>query len=711
MMSRVDNPRPTARPILIRYRYCDRCRLEWPPDTSHCPNCCLWLGETPRERTDWQIVPAVAPPVSVIGRYGNVRTIAVAIRVNGGKPSADSLRRIGGALRILFAPFGTGMLGVECEGWLVWTDQPARPAFLMARAFVDRMKAALSDLQGMLSAGTRLHWGAWVDDCILRLGGTPVRPQISDTSARALFDFEPGDMLLTTEPIFRANLRWENFVCIPARRREGGTRDGYRWLDRKRPSAIDHARVPDASAFVGRETELSVLEQGYQRGGGAVQAIVAQAGTGKTRLVSAWIAQHPGRTVLRANFSIFGGDLPSFVAQLVPLPEGSLAVPALVDVVTTAIVRDGVDVLVLDDLHWADDESWTFLRTLLSAAPGMMRLIVLCTRPGPGIDDALATLRPDSVMRLPPLPPVDTAALARQLGAEPRIVGVAAESGGNPLYIEHVVAWSKEVGAVDRPIPATLHEAVLARLDWLERVRLGHVRRRASVAPGWMRDEVAGELDAIERDIGLWLDRLETGDYADRVATSAYLGRLERIEFELFVTAAIIGRPRPRSPRLREAIDRLLIGSAGVLLADMETRSKGEEDPALAQEAERAGLCAADHYLWETALRFLTIAHDAAPAWRKEDLAERIRTIRVLVGRDPFVPRRRDIVRDLDCNPSVTALGLPKVWLALAERFQDADYASRAACTARAIGAGGLVAAAERAAERFMPSPVANATG
>ena len=714
MMCRADDLTLTALPVLIRYRYCDRCRREWPADTSHCPNCCLWLDDAPRERTDWQVVPTVDRPAGVARRYENVRTVAVAIRLTGGKPTADVLERIGSALPALFVPFGAGILGVTSEGWLAWTDQPARPAFLMARAFADRVNAALPDLQKMLPPGCRMHWGAWVDDCILRLARTPLGPQISEAAGRALFDFQPGDMLLTTEPIFGINLRWENFVCIPARRHDGGVRDGYRWLDRKRPSAIDHARVADAAAFLGRETELNGVEQAYRRPGGAVQAIIAEAGTGKTRLVNAWIAQHPGTHVLRANFSIFGGDLPSFVAQMVTLPEGSHEVPVLVDTVATAIVRDRVDVLVLDDLHWADDESWRFLRALLSAARRMVRLIVVCTRPGPRVDSELATLRPDSVMRLPPLPPVDTAALALALGAEPRIVRIAAESGGNPLYIEHLVAWSKEAGRADRPIPATLHEAVLARLDWLEQVRVGHVRRRASLAPGWMREEVAGELAAIESDIGLWLDRLETGDYADRVLTSAYLGRLKRIEFELFVTAAIIGRARPRSPRLREAIDRLLIGSAGVLLADMEARSAAgqrKENAALAQEAEHAGLCAAEHYLWDIALRFLAVAREALPAWRRAELAERIRTIRVLVGRDPFVPRRRDIVSELECHPSITPLGLPESWLALAEHFQDADYAARGACAARAIGAGGLAAMADQAIVRLMPQPVANATG
>jgi hypothetical protein len=68
MMRRADDPTLAARLILIHYRYCDRCRREWPPETLHSPNCCLWLGEIPRERPDWQFVPAVGLPMATLNQ-------------------------------------------------------------------------------------------------------------------------------------------------------------------------------------------------------------------------------------------------------------------------------------------------------------------------------------------------------------------------------------------------------------------------------------------------------------------------------------------------------------------------------------------------------------------------------------------------------------------------------------------------------------------
>lgn len=75
-----------------------------------------------------------------------------------------------------------------------------------------------------------------------------------------------------------------------------------------------------------------------------------------------------------------------------------------------------------------------------------------------------------------------------------------------------------------------------------------------------------------EIEIGLWLDRLEAGDYADRIEAVRYLVQLERLDCEIFVISMLAGRPRPRSSRLREAIERLLIGSADQILADLKRR-------------------------------------------------------------------------------------------------------------------------------------------
>lgn len=210
-----------------------------------------------------------------------------------------------------------------------------------------------------------------------------------------------------------------------------------------------------------------------------------------------------------------------------------------------------MDILVLDDLHWADAESWSFVAELLNARPAIGLLTLLCARPL--VAAQIAQLHPRVTNCLRPLPPEDAAALARRLGAPPATAAAAARlAEGNPLFVEHLVAWAAETGATDGPFPTSLHEVVLARINHLERVRLARLRQRASWSAGWMRGELVAELGTLEANVGLWLDRLESGDYADRAVVADYLGRLQRIEFELFMTAAVLGTARP--PRLFSAL-------------------------------------------------------------------------------------------------------------------------------------------------------------
>jgi AAA ATPase domain len=694
-------------PVTYHYRYCDRCRREWPAERMQCPECLLWLGPAPRERIEWQLAPS-SPESCTATCYENICAATIRLRLIGPCPADHHLRDVGALLHALFrfSSPTSDIVGVDDQGWLLWSSQGARQLFQMAVSLRDRLIRMTAELQQVVAPASRLRWGIWVDDCILPWGGTPPRPCISAAVARWLFDFEPDDLLLVTEAVFRSNRRWEHFVCIPARRHRSG--DGYRPLGQKHPSALDHAKVPDRTSFVGRLDELALLDAAWLGGEGASRcvAILAPAGAGKTRLVNAWLQQRPRMRSLRANFSIFGGDLAAFAAQLVELPEEPLTTGLLVERVVARLRKERVDVLVLDDLHWADDASCDFLQALLKARPTTGLLTLICARPG--ADAAVARLQPNMTLRLQPLPPEDTSELAQRLGATPPLVAAAAhEARGNPLYVEQLVAWASETHYVDGPYPTNLHEVVLARIAHLAQVRLHDLKRRASWLERWMRSDVATELDAIEREIGLWLDRLETGDYADRDVVAGYLERLHKVEFELFLAAALLGRPRPRSTRLREAIERLLLGSSDGVLADMTRRAEalqGREDLGLAEAAERAGDYARDNYRWVLARRFYQIAQRAGPIWTQSRMADRQRDIDRLLrepGMEAAEPEGGDIVAELERNPSVDAVRLPEVRLRLGRRFGARCYYLRALRAADEIGATGLRATIDRLLTRL----------
>jgi len=696
-----------CRPVTYHYRYCDRCRREWPSERVQCPQCLLWLGLAPRERIEWQLAPS-SPESCVPTCYENICAAAIVLRVIGPSPADRHLRDAAARLHALFrfSSPATDIVGVDNQGWLLWGRQGPRRLFQVVVSLCDRLIETVPALQQAVAPASRLRWGIWVDDCVLPWGGTPARPCISELLARRLFDFEPDDLLLVTEAVFRANRRWEHFVCIPARRHGNG--DGYRPLGQKHPSALDHAKVPDRTSFVGRVEELAQLDAAWRGGRGVSRcvAIIAAAGGGKTRLVNAWLQRHPQMRSLRANCSIFGGDLAAFAAQLVELPEEPLTAGLLIERVVARLRKERVKALVLDDLHWADEASWDFVHALLKSRPGSGLLTLICARPG--ADTRVALLQPEVTLRLQPLPPEDTTELAQRLGAPPAIVAAAArEAHGNPLYVEQLVAWASETHYVDGPYPTSLHEVVLVRIAHLGHARLRDLKQRASWSERWMRSDVAAELDAIETEIGLWLDRLEAGDYADRDVVAGYLERLHEVEFELFLVAALLGRPRPRSTRLREAIERLTLGCSDSVLADLVRRVEvlqGREDRGLAEAAERAGDYARDNYRWILAQRFYQIAQRAAPTWTQSRMADRQRDIDRFLGEpgmDVAQPDGGDILTELEREPSVDPVRLPDVWLRLGCRFGACCYYLRALHAAEAIGAVGLRAAIEQLLRRF----------
>ena len=131
----------------------------------------------------------------------------------------------------------------------------------------------------------------------------------------------------------------------------------------------------------------------------------------------------------------------------------------------------------------------------------------------------LADLR----VELPPLDPADRAALlAERLGELPEAIRahVACHAErGNPLYLDHLAEAIGE-GCANDALPGTLHEAVLARLDAL-------VTCARELARWPLRStDPRRELEALEQQLGDWLDRLETSDVADLATIGRYLARL-----------------------------------------------------------------------------------------------------------------------------------------------------------------------------------------
>jgi class 3 adenylate cyclase/tetratricopeptide (TPR) repeat protein len=124
-------------------------------------------------------------------------------------------------------------------------------------------------------------------------------------------------------------------------------------------------------------------------------------------------------------------------------------------------------VLVIEDLHWAEDALLEFVGSLNGNAG---RILIVCTA-RPDLDERRIPGEL-AVLRLGPLDPAEIAAVveARAGKALPADVGtnVIARAGGNPLFAEALVALILE-GGRERvaEVPATVDAIVAARLDAL----------------------------------------------------------------------------------------------------------------------------------------------------------------------------------------------------------------------------------------------------
>ncbi len=688
-----------VRAVAYTFRYCETCRREWPARHQSCPLCVRWLGDRPQERTEWQIVPerVHANASTEIPPGPDARVLvgasALVLRVLSVRPPDAALFRATPVLRtVLCAPASSSeVTGALCpiagQGWLFATTPGLRRAFLDALALEQRLRMALPQLAAIL--GGRIRFGIWLDQYLLPRDAAG-EPTVFLTASHALFDFEPDDLLLSSEEAYQTNRHFENFVCIPRRLLNGEETHGYRFLSHKRPSAQDHVLSADATPFVGRGQDLAFLDSCLEtsRITPLRVALIAEAGSGKTRLIREWRRRHPDLRVLGASFSLFGGGMAEFAAGLVELPANPRDPTSLCVAILDRIAVERTEVLALDDLHWADAESVAFVSALLESTTAHERLVLLLARPSGRA--VLESLAPEIERTLVPLPVPSLQDLAQQLIPSASVAAIAiARSGGNPLFLEQFAAWTMESGyAGEGEAPLNLHQVIAARIGLLSRVRLAAVRRALPRGGTGQREAIQRELDSLESEIGLWLDRLETADYGDRREVARHLIELERVDFELFIARTLAGRPRPRSGRLSEAIERLLSGSADSILADLTARARqpsSAERAEIYREAERAANVLMQHFRWSVARDFLALARDAAEPWQRPEATDRLRRCESRLSGAAINEAAILAGKDLDETPAVGALQLPAAWARLGLLYGSASCFRRAAEAAEAI--------------------------
>ncbi len=288
--------------------------------------------------------------------------------------------------------------------------------------------------------------------------------------------------------------------------------------------AAEHGLTP----HVGRSRELSVLSERFDdvcHGRGAVVLISGESGIGKSRLLhefrqrigdtADWreahclsfghaMALHPLVALLRRWFEVDEGDTDAVVAEKIdlaisrlgdsvararPYLRALLALPAdeaAVDAMTPQqrraetfealghlFARAGArrpQVVVLEDLQWADQATDSFLASFADSVPACRLLLVLVHRPGYAVP--LGERSDHSRLVLGPLSRDQMIELVRAVRADAGLPStveglIADKADGNPFYAEELAKMFRDTGVAES-VPQTIQDIIAARIDRLD---------------------------------------------------------------------------------------------------------------------------------------------------------------------------------------------------------------------------------------------------
>ncbi|MDN5934016.1 MAG: AAA family ATPase [Pseudonocardia sp.] len=235
----------------------------------------------------------------------------------------------------------------------------------------------------------------------------------------------------------------------------------------------------------GRDRELAALRAWLAAavaGHGRLALVAGEAGIGKTRLAQELARSAPDVPAVWGHCVDTDGAPPFWPwLQVLRALGQSYAAPAhapespqdrflAVDAVAAAVLARARPLLVVvDDLHWADESSLLVLRRLADHAPGASLLLVATLRDtGPPVIADLQRAPDAELVALGALGPDDVGRQLEALGA----TGVTAAevhdaTGGNPFFVREVARAVVDGTWTPGTAPRTVRAAVRARVDRL----------------------------------------------------------------------------------------------------------------------------------------------------------------------------------------------------------------------------------------------------
>ena len=387
-----------------------------------------------------------------------------------------------------------------------------------------------------------------------------------------------------------------------------------------------------------RDDALAVLAEGAAsaaRGEGRVVCISGEPGIGKTSLVRRFLDElGDGARVLVGTcddlsiprplgpFRDFAGSGVS--AELDDAVAAGAAPHEIQDLLVAELERPPrPTVLVLEDVHWADDATLDSITVLGRRIANLPAVLVLTYRggevpPGHALHAALGAIRRDDmvVLELLPLSREAVSALAGEAADE-----LYAATSGNPFYLTELLAARGASG-----LPPSVANAVLARVSRLEDAARRLVEM-VSVVPNRVRTSV---LDAVMPG---WAAAAEEPERRQLLELEdSYV----RFRHELARHAVLSSVPVASRRRLHAGVlDALL--AAGADPADIVHHAEAAQDEEVVSEyalvaARRAAALESNRESYFHYKRAADFA-GSLPAIEHADLLEELATAAYLVGR------------------------------------------------------------------------------
>lgn len=231
-----------------------------------------------------------------------------------------------------------------------------------------------------------------------------------------------------------------------------------------------------------RDRPLAMIREHWQQvadGGGAVVLVTGEAGLGKTALVTRFLdGLAPDQRVFVGaceDFSIAEplgplSDIGRQVGWSLPDEFSSKSInrTVFVEALEALAPKGHPTLIVIEDLHWADDATLDFLRFAGRRLRDRSLLLIVTSRDTADegqsqIRRAFADVPPGCLTRIPLAPLSETSVRVLFAGTQKDPAQIYRTTQGNPFFIKELLVSG------DHTLPPSIQDAVLVRADRLDR--------------------------------------------------------------------------------------------------------------------------------------------------------------------------------------------------------------------------------------------------